>query len=133
MIKRLALEDNRSQAEIIASLRAMVGSRRRIVGSSEIDPLTDVLVHTQDIVVPLGIDRPMPSTAAAATAKHLWDSRFPINPQRRLKGIRLTATDADFAAGDGYEVQAPIRDILMVLTGRRTPVSDDIAAHVRDS
>ena len=133
MIKRLALEDNRSQAEIIASLRAMVGSRRRIVGSSEIDPLTDVLVHTQDIVVPLGIDRPMPSTAAAAAAKHLWDSRFPISPQRRLKGIRLTATDADFAAGDGYEVQAPIRDILMVLTGRRTPVSDDIAAHVRDS
>ncbi len=133
MIKRLALEDNRSQVEIVAALRAMVGSRRRIAGSSEIDPLIDVLVHTQDIVEPLGIDRTMPSDAAAAAAKRLWDSRFPINPQRRLKGIRLTATDADFAVGDGYDVHAPIRDILMVLTGRRTSISDDIAAHVRDS
>ena len=133
MIKRLALEDKRSQADIVAALRAMVGSRKRIIGSSEIDPLIDVLVHTQDIVVPLGIDRPMPAAAAAAAANRLWHSRFPINPQSRLKGIRLTATDADFAVGEGYEVKAPIRDILMVLTGRRTEISDGIAGHIRDS
>ena len=60
MINRLALEDNRSQAEIVAALRAMVGSRKHIVGTKPLDPLTDVLVHGQDITVPLGIDRPMP-------------------------------------------------------------------------
>lgn len=36
----------------------------------------------------------------------------------RLDGVRLVATDADFAAGQGREVKAPIRDIVMVLAGR---------------
>ena len=129
MIKRLALEDNRSQAEIVAAMRGMVGSRKRIVGTKPLDPLTDLLVHGQDITVPLGIDRPMPAAAAAASANHLWHMRFPMQPAKGCTGIRLVASDADFVAGGGYEVNAPIRDILMALTGRRCAISDDIEAH----
>jgi uncharacterized protein (TIGR03083 family) len=129
MIKRLALEDNRSQGQIVAALRGMVGSRKRIVGTKPLDPLTDVLVHGQDIAVPLGIDRPMPAAAAAACANHLWHMGFPMQPAKRLKGIRLVATDADFAAGEGYEIKAPIRDILMAITGRPSGISDEVEAH----
>lgn len=129
MIRRLALEDGRTQPEIVAALRAMVGSRKRIVGTVALDPLTDMLVHGQDIAVPLGLDRPVPAAAAAASAKHLWRMHFPMNPAARLKGIRLVAIDADFAAGQGYQIDAPIRDILMVLTGRPTAVSDQVDAH----
>jgi uncharacterized protein (TIGR03083 family) len=129
MIKRLALEDNRSQAQIVAALRGMVGSRKRIVGTKPLDPLTDALVHGQDIAVPLGIDRPMPEAAAAASANRLWHMGFPMQPAKRVKGIRLVAADADFAAGEGYEIKAPIRDILMVLTGRRSEISDEVEAH----
>ena len=42
MIRRLALEDSRSQAQIVAALRGMVGSRRKIPMSTDRDPLTDI-------------------------------------------------------------------------------------------
>ena len=54
MIRRLAIEDSRSQAQIVSALRAMVGSRRKVPMTSDRDPLTDILVHTQDITVPFG-------------------------------------------------------------------------------
>ncbi len=129
MISRLATSDRRSQGEIVAALRAMVGSRKHIVGTKPIDPLNDLLVHGQDITVPLGIDRPMPPAAAVACANHLWHMTFPMKPAARLKGIRLVAGDADFAVGQGYEITAPIRDILMELAGRRTAITDDVEAH----
>lgn len=47
--------------------------------------------------------------------------KFPINAARQLNGVRLVATDADFAAGEGREVRAPIRDIVMILAGRAQP------------
>jgi hypothetical protein len=52
-----------------------------------------------------------------------------MQPAKRLKGIRLMATDADFAAGEGYEIKAPIRDILMAITGRPSGISDEVEAH----
>ena len=121
MIRRLAVDDSRPQAQIVAALRGMVGSRGKIPGTSDRDPLMDILVHGQDITVPLGIDRPMPSDAAVEVANHLWRMRFPMNPARRLHGVRLVATDADFAAGEGRDVRMPIRDVVMTLAGRRQP------------
>ena len=76
MIRRLAVDDSRPQAQIVAALRGMVGSRGKIPGTSDRDPLMDILVHGQDITVPLGIDRPMPSDAAVEVANHLWRMRF---------------------------------------------------------
>lgn len=123
MIRRLAVEDTRSPAQISQDLRAMRGSRKRAPGTADCDPLMDVLVHGQDIAVPLGIDLPMPADAAAAAAHRLWGMRFPFNPQRRLRGVELVATDADFRAGAGRLVEAPIRDILMLFTGRPSAIS----------
>ena len=121
MIRRLAVEDTRSQPEIVAALRGMVGSRRKVPGTSVQQPLIEVLVHGQDIAVPLGIDRPMPTEAAVEVANHMWRMRFPMHPAARLRGLRLVATDADFAVGEGREVRAPIRDLVMVIAGRRDP------------
>lgn len=121
MIRRLALEDTRTQPQIVAALRAMAGSRKKVPGTSDRDPLMDILVHGQDIAVPLGIERPMPAEAAVEVAHHLWRMRFPMKPAARLTGVRLVATDADFAVGRGREVLAPIRDIVMILAGRQSP------------
>lgn len=118
MIRRLGVEDRRSQTEIAAALRAMVGARKKVPGTSVQQPLIELLVHGQDITVPLGIDRPMPVAAALEAANRLSTMKFPLNAARRLQGTRLVATDADFAAGQGREVRVPIRDIVMVLAGR---------------
>ncbi len=121
MISRLAVSDSRSQEQIVAALAGMAGSRKKIPGTTALDPLMDILVHGQDITVPLGIDRPMPTRAAAEVADHLWRMRFPMQPAGRVRGLRLVATDADFAVGQGREVRAPIRDLVMILGGRQDP------------
>lgn len=127
MIHRLAVEDTRPPREIAATIRGMRGSRKRIPGTAETDPLMDALVHGQDIAVPLGIDLPMPTDAAVAAAQRLWGMRFPFNPQRRLRGVELVATDVDFAVGHGRRVEAPIRDILMAFAGRPTSISERLS------
>jgi uncharacterized protein (TIGR03083 family) len=128
MVYRMAVQDTRSPAQAAEALRGMLGSRKHVPGTSEREPLMDVLVHGQDIAVPLGIDWPMPADAAAAAAQRLWGMRFPFNPQRRLRGIQLVATDIDFTVGQGRGVEAPIRDILMALAGRPASISADLTA-----
>ena len=83
------------------------------------EPLIDLLVHGQDICVPLGIERSMPSDAAVAAARRVWDMGFPFRARKRLAGTKLVATDVDFAVGEGRTFCAPIADLLMVMTGRQ--------------
>jgi uncharacterized protein (TIGR03083 family) len=96
----------------------MVGSRRTAPFLTPLEPLLDVLVHGQDIALPLRRNRPMPAPAAAAAAQRAWDLRFPFRAQRRLAGLRLSATDADWAVGAGAPVEGPIAALLLLVTGR---------------
>jgi uncharacterized protein (TIGR03083 family) len=121
MIRRLAQQDLRSQEQIAGALRGMAGFRIRVPGTSVEQPMIEVLVHGQDMTVPLGIDHPMPVAAAVAAAKRLAGMKFPINAAQRIDGVRLVATDAEFAVGEGREVRAPIADIVMILAGRLEP------------
>ena len=103
-------------------LRAMVGSRRKIPFVPPEVPLLDVLVHGQDIAVPLGRLRPMPPAAAAAAAQRAWDMAFPFRARKRLAGLRLAATDTDWAVGSGAPVEGPIAALLLLVTGRDAAV-----------
>jgi uncharacterized protein (TIGR03083 family) len=108
-------------AQLVAEIRALAGVRRRPPGTTRLDPLNDVLVHTQDIARPLGLHREMPVEAATACASLVWNRSFPFHAQRRIGRRTLVATDTDWSRGEGPTVEAPIAEILMLLTGR-TPV-----------
>jgi uncharacterized protein (TIGR03083 family) len=112
----------RPTAEIVADYRRVQGSRRRPPGTSVLDPLLDVLVHTQDIALPLGLTHPMPPEAARAAADHVWRRSFPFRARTRLAGLRLQATDVDWAVGDGQLVTGPMEALLLLLTGRTVAV-----------
>ncbi len=116
---RMARDDRRTPQQITEALRAMVGGRRRPPGTAPADPLMDVLVHGQDIAVPLGVRRTMPIPAAVVAAERVWTMGFPFNARKRFRNVAFTATDADFRVGSGDEVRAGIQDILMTLSGRR--------------
>jgi uncharacterized protein (TIGR03083 family) len=116
---RMARADRRSPQQVTAALRAMVGGRRRPPGTAPADPLMDVLVHGQDIAVPLGVRRVMPIPAAVVAAERVWGMGFPFNARKRFPNVAFVASDADFRAGVGEEVRAPVQDILMTLSGRR--------------
>ncbi|MFD6950907.1 hypothetical protein A6A08_19395 [Nocardiopsis sp. TSRI0078] len=99
-------------------LRALAASRRLPAVTNYRNTLFDVLVHGQDIAVPLGIPRVMPVEAARAGATQVWTIGFPFHARRRLDGFRLTATDTDWQVGEGTEIRGPIQDLLLFLTGR---------------
>ena len=103
-------------------IRAMIGSRRRAPLISPLEPLIDVLVHGQDIAVPLGRERPVPPVPAAAAARRAWDMGFPFRARRRLAGLQLRATDSDLVLGTGAPVEGTTGDLLLLVTGRTATV-----------
>lgn len=118
LVRDTALRSPLTHEEIVATLRGFVGSRRRVAFITDLEPLIDILVHTQDICRPLGIEHPMPPEAAAAAADRVLGTPPPIRRWRPPSRVRLVATDVDWAAGDGPEHRAPMQAHLLTLTGR---------------
>jgi uncharacterized protein (TIGR03083 family) len=106
--------------QIVAAIRATIGSRRHNVGVTHLETLTDILVHSQDIAIPLGRRLAVaPAAAATATERNLSMRVPPPLPSARIMaGYRLTATDTTWAAGDGAEVSGPMAALLLVCCGR---------------
>ena len=108
--------------EIIGRIRAGIGSRRYNTFVTPLETLTDILVHSQDIAVPLGVELEMVPTASAIAATRRWETRGTwlarVNRPLPLAGYRLTATDAEWTRGEGPEVAGPVGALLLLLTGR---------------
>ena len=109
----------RSSATLVTELREHAASRRLPVGTNHRNILLDVLVHTQDIAIPLHRSHRMPADAARASATRVWTMGWPFWARRRLAGFRLHATDVEWTAGTGpHEISGPIDALLLLLTGR---------------
>lgn len=119
MIRDTAIRQARLPAASYAPLlRAMTGSRKTAPGLTPLEPLIDVLVHGQDMALPLGRTRTMPVPAAATAATRVWTNRWPFSTQRKFSGLRFAATDCPWTAGDGPLINGPITAILLTLTSR---------------
>lgn len=114
----VAWGDARSCDEIVAILDEQAASRSMPVVTNAQNILLDVLVHGQDIAVPLGLDRPVPTDAGLAAFDRIWSMGWPFHARRRLAGVTLVATDAELVAGDGPEVSGRLADLLLLATGR---------------
>jgi uncharacterized protein (TIGR03083 family) len=128
MIKYTAVRSPLTHEQIVSTLRGFVGSRRRVRFVTDLEPLLDVLVHTQDICVPLGIQHPMPIDAAVAAADRVLSLRGPMRLWEPPRGVRFVATDADWVYGDGTVTEAPIQSHLLTLTGRQPSPTGAITA-----
>ena len=108
---------------IIEEIRGMIGSRRHNIGVTSLETLIDIVVHGQDVAVPLGRVLDVAPGVAATAASRVWVSRKnrrKANVFRRLPydGNRLVATDADWSVGEGPEIRGPALALLLLLTGR---------------
>ncbi|UMG91335.1 maleylpyruvate isomerase family mycothiol-dependent enzyme [Nocardioides sp. TF02-7] len=119
---RIALLDGQRRgrapvAEILDLYERLDGSRVHPPVVTPLEPLVDVLVHTQDLLRPLGREHAMPVDAASVAAtRALRTGRFLGRP--RLGHVRLVATDTDWVHGAGPEVRAPMQEVLMICAGR---------------
>jgi len=65
----------------------------------------------------------MPLERVLPALRHVWGSRF-YGAQKRLTGLRLIATDLDWAEGEGAEVRGPGGELLLLLTDRRVALEN---------
>lgn len=113
--------DRTPTAALLAELRDTIDSRVVPIGTTPIDRLMDLLVHGQDIAVPLGVDRVMPPTPARLSLERVWTMGAPFHAQSRLAGYSLTTTDTSWTAGNGRPISGTAAELLMVVTGRISP------------
>jgi uncharacterized protein (TIGR03083 family) len=101
---------------VLADFERYDGSCRHVPVTTRVEPLIDVLVHTQDILRALGISHEMPLDAAVVAA-----DRARLHARMmgwRTGPVRLVATDTDWARGRGPTVSGPMQELLLVSTGR---------------
>ena len=86
--------------------------------------LGEIVVHGEAIRRPLGLKHQPPEAALVAVADSWKNSNLLIGAKRRITGLRLQATDAQWAHGDGPEVSGPLISLILAMTGRRAVHAD---------
>lgn len=105
-------------ARIVGELRRDAALRTKPVFVQSDNILLDLLVHGQDIAVPLGLHRPIPPAAGVIGLQRVWAMGWPFHARRRLEGLRLQAEDCDWSAGEGAVVTGTSGDLLLLATAR---------------
>jgi uncharacterized protein (TIGR03083 family) len=109
--------------QLLALLHQRLEPRGLTAGFGGRIALVDAMIHQQDIRRPLGLPRTIP---AERLLPALGFARVapPIRAFWRARGLRLVASDLDWAAGRGPEVRGRAEAVLMAMAGRRGVVDE---------
>jgi uncharacterized protein (TIGR03083 family) len=110
-------------ADTLAGFEAIVTSTGHPPGPPD-TMLGETIVHSEDIRRPLGLSHAYPTDAVVQAADFFKGSNMIIGTKRRISGLKLRATDAEWSTGDGPEVAGPILALLMAMTGRKPAASE---------
>ena len=110
-------------AQTLQNFREVQHSRKHPPGPST-TWLGEAIVHAEDIRRPLGISHTYPPDAVRDVLDFYKNSNAIIGTKRRIDGVTLRATDADWTHGSGPEVQGPLLSLLLAGTGRQAALDD---------
>jgi uncharacterized protein (TIGR03083 family) len=112
-----------SPDELLDFLRRHLRPQGLTAGFGGMIAFVDGTVHHQDIRRALGYPRTVPVNRLERILPLV-----PRNPRlgagRRIKGLRLQATDVDWQHGNGPEVKGTGEALLMAMTGRREALEE---------
>ena len=100
-----------------------MATRTHLSGPSSSSMLEDIVIHSLDIRRPLLRHHEVSERRGVLVASDVWTSRFFIG-HKLYAGLRATATDADWSAGEGNGVNGPIEALVLAMTGRSTGLED---------
>ena len=124
MAQRLVEENRDGDAAALASrIRAKAGGKNHPPGPT-VAMLGEAVVHGEDIRRPLGLSRAIPEATLVTVADFYKKSNLILGAKRRIAGLRLKASDADWSHGDGPEVTGPMASLLLAMTGRKGSLGD---------
>jgi uncharacterized protein (TIGR03083 family) len=106
-------------SEVAASLHQCADRRISPPLFGPLDPLADVLVHSGDIRIALGLPF-VPDPQLAALSMDFLTGPWPLGfvPLSRLHGISLRATDICRVWRSGAEIHGPVAALMMAVAGR---------------
>jgi uncharacterized protein (TIGR03083 family) len=110
--------------ELVRQFRKTIGMRRTLPGAMPEILLIDLVCHSADIRRPTGLPRAVPEATLLTVADTVKGIGFPLHARKRIAGLRLSATDCDWTAGDGAPVEGPLASLILVMTGRKAPIED---------
>jgi uncharacterized protein (TIGR03083 family) len=119
----VAAQRGSSPAETLAHFEGVVDSVKHPPGPNT-TWLGEVIVHAEDIRRPLEIKHSYPTDAVVAVAGFYQGSNMLIGSKRRISGLTLLATDAEWSHGTGPEVAGPILSLVLAMTGRTAALDD---------
>lgn len=103
--------------QLLASYQAALPRTSYPPGQSPLAMLEDAVIHQIDIRLPLGENRAVPVERMRRVVEYLDGNGF--YPGKKLaQGLRLEATDTDWASGDGPIVEGPVQALALTLSGR---------------
>ncbi|BCJ34223.1 hypothetical protein Athai_17260 [Actinocatenispora thailandica] len=104
-------------AELLALYRDNVRHPWQPPGDGPAGALSHEVIHGLDITEALGLPA-VPTERIARVLEHVGTKNLAYFGTD-LSGISLAGTDADVTVGDGTPVPAPVKEILLGITGRR--------------
>ncbi|MGI8491377.1 MAG: maleylpyruvate isomerase family mycothiol-dependent enzyme [Acidimicrobiales bacterium] len=122
-LKRLQAKDiavlrGDSPADTLSNFKEELNSTTAPPGPAE-TVLGETIVHAEDIRRPLGIAHSYPTEAAVRVADFYKRSNLILGAKRRIAGLTLQATDADWKHGQGPSVSDPMIDLVLAMTVRK--------------
>jgi uncharacterized protein (TIGR03083 family) len=109
----------RPPAELLTTYRELVGHRFKPPGFGPESTLADILMHSLDIRIPLGLptERPVERYASAIEVYFNRLVRLTVGPRGR-PALHWMATDVAWQHGSGSEVRGTIADLMLTASGR---------------
>ncbi|MFN8126011.1 MAG: maleylpyruvate isomerase family mycothiol-dependent enzyme [Candidatus Nanopelagicales bacterium] len=110
----------RPTPEIAAGLRDRAARRFTPPGLGLEAPLTDLLIHGQDMRRPLGLTRDFDPDRLRVALDFMTGPKASRGfvPADRVRGLSWRTTDLDWSAGSGPEVTGPAEALLLAIAGR---------------
>jgi uncharacterized protein (TIGR03083 family) len=119
----VARETEGSSADTLRRFRELAGSTTHPPGPND-SWLGEAIIHSEDIRRPLGIAHDYPIDALVQVGDFYKGSNLIIGAKKRIAGVKLQSTDADWSTGEGPEAAGPMRAIVMAMTGRKAALDD---------
>ncbi len=110
-------------ADVKARYDAIITSNRTPPGPSYV-ALGEVMVHGEDIRRSQGVHGEHPPEHLVTLAELYKKTGAPLRAKKRVLGLKLQATDVDWATGDGPEVTGPCMSLILAMVGRTGALAD---------
>lgn len=118
-------EAARPTAEIVGNLRSNAEHNFKPPFIGPEAPLTDVIVHGQDIRRPLGIAHHFDPDVLRRSLDFVTGGKaVGFVPRKRLRGLRFEAADFEWSSGEGALVRGTGEALLLAITGRAVALDD---------